>query len=87
MDRRDDTSASGFIESGFEVMSATFTDIEVMRTTPFNILARAKRYGKWWMLKGISPEVEGSVVHSRMLCKEFDMLIVEPSFGGASSVT
>ena len=75
MDRRDDTSASGFIESGFEGMSATFTDIEVMRTTPFNILARAKRYGKWWMLKGISPEVEGSVVHSRMLCKEFDMLM------------
>lgn len=75
MDRRDDTSASGFIESGYEGVSATFTDVEILRTSEFNILARAKRYGKWWMLKGLNPDAEGSVVHSRMLHKEFDMLM------------
>ena len=75
MDHRDDTSASGIIESGFEGVSATFTEVEILRTTEYNVLARAKRYGKWWMLKGLNPEVAGSMAHTQMLRKEFDTLM------------
>lgn len=75
MDERDDASASGFIRSGFEGVSATFTDVEILRTTEYNVLARAKRYGKWWMLKGLNPEVAGSMAHTQMLRKEFDTLM------------
>ena len=31
MDERDDASASGFIRSGFEGVSAVFTDVEILR--------------------------------------------------------
>ena len=75
MDFNDDTSASGFISSGFEGVSATFTEVEILRTTDYNILARAKRYGKWWMLKGINPAATQSMAHTQMLRKEFDTLM------------
>ena len=75
MDERDDASASGFIRSGFEGVSAVFTEVEILRTTEYNVLARAKRYGKWWMLKGLNPEVAGSMAHTQMLRKEFDTLM------------
>ena len=75
MDERDDASASGFIRSGFEGVSAVFTDVEILRTTECNVLARAKRYGKWWMLKGLNPEAADSMAHTQMLRKEFDTLM------------
>ena len=31
MDERDDASASGFIRSGFEGVSAVFTEVEILR--------------------------------------------------------
>lgn len=75
MDEINDTSASGYIEPGFEGVGTSFSEIETLRTSEFNVLARAKRYGKWWMLKGLNPEVAESTVHRNMLRKEFEMLM------------
>lgn len=71
----DDTSASGYIDTGFEGISTSFTEVEIIRTTEFNVLARAKRYGKWWMLKGIAPKAAGNMAHIQMLRKEFETIM------------
>ncbi|MGN0205652.1 MAG: serine/threonine protein kinase [Muribaculaceae bacterium] len=71
----DDTSASGYIDTGFEGISASFTEVEIIRTGEFNVLARAKRYGKWWMLKGVSPKAAGNMAHIQMLRKEFETIM------------
>lgn len=75
MDKIDDTSASGYIDTGFEGISASFTEVEIIRTTEFNVLARAKRYGKWWMLKGVAPKAAGNMAHIQMLRKEFETIM------------
>ena len=71
-----DSSASGFIQTGFEGISSNFTEVEILQTTDINILARAKRYGKWWLLKGINPAAAESMVHIQMLRKEFETLML-----------
>ena len=45
-DYYDDTSASGFIVDTFEGVSSRFTDLEVLRTSDYNVTARASRYGR-----------------------------------------
>lgn len=46
-----DSSASGYILDPFEGISQTFTDVEILSTSEVNIVAKAKRYGRWWLLK------------------------------------
>lgn len=66
---------SEFIADGFEGISTQFTDItEVMRTS-HNVLLRARRYGRWWMLKGLLPEEAGQMVYQVMLRKEAELMI------------
>ncbi|MBO4661642.1 MAG: serine/threonine protein kinase [Bacteroidaceae bacterium] len=67
-------STSDFIHDSFEGVSEQFTDIMVVRQTSHNVLARAKRYGKWWMLKGLLPEEAEQPVFQEMLRKEFDLM-------------
>ena len=52
-----DSSASGYIQDTFEGISHTFTDVEILHTSDANIVAKAKRYGRWWLLKGLRQEV------------------------------
>lgn len=71
-----DSSISGYlteIEEG--QVSASFTDIELFAESGHSVLLRAKRYGQWWMLKGLGTQFSESTIYSRMLEKEFDILI------------
>ncbi|MDE6536309.1 MAG: protein kinase [Muribaculaceae bacterium] len=58
-----------------EQVSSTFTDVELYAKSGHSILLRAKRYGQWWMLKGLSESVADVNVYNQMLKKEFDILI------------
>lgn len=67
----DDISASEYVCDSFEGIRRNFTDIETIYAGRYNIVARAKRYGRWWTLKGIAHPDE----HSRQrLRKEFEIL-------------
>ena len=44
-----DNSESGFLTGPFEGISRTFTDVEVITTSEVNVVAKAKRYGRWWL--------------------------------------
>lgn len=67
-------NASGFIPPVDIGVSSEFTDFTELTTEGFNRLVRAKRYGRWWMLKGLKDEFRGQTAYELMLKKEFDMM-------------
>ena len=69
------SSVSGYLTDGFEGINRNFTDIEILHYNGHHILARAKRYGRWWMLKAIKEEEAGQTAYQQMLRKEFDILM------------
>lgn len=76
MTRQDlDSSASGYILDSFEGISQTFTDVENLSTSEVNVVAKAKRYGRWWLLKGLRKEVAAEAGYQQRLRKEFEILM------------
>ena len=55
-----DGSASGYIVDSFEGISQEFTDVEILNTSETNVVARAKRYGRWTMVAAEGTEQAGS---------------------------
>ena len=70
-----DTDFSDFVYHGFEGIESSFTNISVVRKSSHNILLKARRYGQWWLLKGLLPEEKDEPVFQEMLRKEFEILI------------
>lgn len=70
-----DSSVSGYLTDGFEGISSIFTEVEILHRHEHYTLARAKRYGRWWMLKAIKEEVAGQTIYQQMLRKELDLLM------------
>lgn len=67
-----DSSASGCITDSFEGISREFTNVEILSTSEVNVVARGKRYGRWWLLKGLrNGEAE---VQRQRLRKELEIL-------------
>lgn len=72
----EDLSASGFQDkSTFESVNSRFTQLEMLGTHGHNLLARAKRYGRWYLLKGLSAEHEHDEMYREMLVKELDIMM------------
>lgn len=69
----DNDSASGYLEDVFEGISQTFTDIEILSMSEVNVVAKAKRYGRWWLLKGLRKEVAGEAAYQQRLRKELEI--------------
>ena len=70
-----DTSASGYLVDGFEGMNDSFTQISTVATRDSHVLTRAKRHGRWYLLKSLAPDVANKTVYQEMLNKEFDIAI------------
>lgn len=70
-----DGSASGYIVDSFEGISQVFTDVEILNTSETNVVARAKRYGRWWLLKGLNRLVANEVAYQQRLRKELELLM------------
>ena len=71
-----DSSASGYVTDSFEGISQTFTDVEILATSEVNVVAKAKRYGRWWLLKGLRKEVAGEAGYQQRLRKELEILML-----------
>ena len=65
---------SGFYFPPSETTSAQFSNMTEISASGFNILIRAKRYGRWWILKALAPAVRNSEVYQSLLQKEFDIM-------------
>lgn len=73
--QNNDTSASGYLLESFEGISQTFTDVEILSTSEVNVVLKAKRYGRWWLLKGLRKEVANEMGYQQRLRKEFEILM------------
>ena len=70
----DQSSDSGFVNKPF-VSGGTdeFVDYVELPCGGFNRLFRAKRYGKWFVLKGLKPEFSSNPIYRNLLDKEFEL--------------
>ena len=62
---------SGFYFPPSETTSAQFSNMTEISASGFNILIRAKRDGRWWILKALAPAVRNSEVYQSLLQKEY----------------
>ncbi|MBO4851203.1 MAG: serine/threonine protein kinase [Prevotella sp.] len=69
-----DSSDSGYIIDSFEGISRTFTDMEIIHESEINVVAKAKRYGRWWLLKSLRPELAQQENFRQRLRKEFELM-------------
>lgn len=69
------SSVSEFLEDGFEGVSSEFTQFEPLQPHGFNRFTRAKRYGRWYLLKSLNDESRNKLVCQEMLRKEFDIMM------------
>ena len=68
-----DTSASGYLVDGFEGIDDKFTQMSTIATRDHHVLTRAKRHGRWYLLKSLAADVAHKTVYQEMLNKEFDI--------------
>ena len=55
--------------------SEQFSDFTPIPCKGFNLLCKAKRYGRWWVLKGLKKQYRQDENYKNLLHKEFDILI------------
>ena len=70
-----DSSASGYLMDSFEGITRKFTDVTIFNTSEVNIVAKAKRYGRWWLLKGLNKQVANDTAYIQRLRKELELLM------------
>lgn len=72
----DTNSSSDFLlQEKTPLMDGVFTNIEEIPSQGFNLLIKAKRYGKWFVLKGLKAEYRQHPVYQQVLKKEFDIMV------------
>lgn len=81
-------SSSGIITEETAAAGEHFSDFTPIPCKGFNSLCKAKRYGRWWVLKGLKPQYAKEEMYRKLLRKEFDILISlqHPGIVAASSL-
>lgn len=67
------SSNSGIVYTEFVGVSDSFSDYTVISQGNHNRLVKAKRFGRWYMLKGLNGEYAGRAVFVELLRKEFEL--------------
>lgn len=70
-----DNSFSEFSEEAIQSLSRQFTEVSLVKETESHQLYRAKRYGRWYLLKALPSALRSSEFHLRMLNKEMEVLM------------
>lgn len=65
---------SGFLKPSDFVVNSNFTEFVSIPTGGYCLLTRAKRNGRWWMLKGLKEPYRQDSLYLLMLQKEFDIM-------------
>ncbi|MDD4142303.1 MAG: serine/threonine-protein kinase [Bacteroidales bacterium] len=73
MNDNEESSSSGEITSSFHNVSDNFTGYSEIITSGFNLLYKAQRYGKWFVLKGLKPQFRDDLIYRELLAKEFEV--------------
>ena len=74
-DMKSEISTSGPIDEVFISESDVRTSYEEVPGRGFNRLVKARRQGRWFMLKGLKPEFQGQAVYLELLKKEYALMV------------
>ena len=66
---KNDRSTSGYLTDKYEGLSTAFADVEQQPSTGYCDLFRVKRFGRWYLLKCLRPELQGDEAYRQMLRK------------------
>ena len=69
----DEGPSSGFIKPDEVLNTDRFTDFSTVTSRGFSQLTRAKRHGRWWMLKGLKEQYREDAVYRALLQKEYEI--------------
>jgi len=69
-----ESHSESFFTNTNEVPSTKFSDLTVLPSHGFNLLVKAKRYGRWWLLKGLKEDYRDQTIYQTFLQKEYDIL-------------
>ena len=65
--------ASGFVKPDDILKTGQFTDFSILPSRGYSLLVRAKRHGRWWMLKGLKEPYRNDTVYQVLLQKEYEI--------------
>ena len=65
--------ASGFVRPDDILKADRFTDFSTVSNRGYSQLTRAKRHGRWWMLKGLKEQYRQDAVYRALLQKEYEI--------------
>ncbi len=71
----DDCSVSGYIVESYEGLDTAFSEVTAVASRGYCDLYRAKRYGRWYLLKCLRQEHAGDAAYQQMLRKEVEVLM------------
>lgn len=71
---QDSISTSEFMEQQVVETSSVFTDFSTIAARGYNVISRAHRNGRWWVLKSLEEKVRNTEPFVSMLRKEFDIM-------------
>lgn len=72
--------ASGYLTEPLVHSATQFTEITEVHRSDRNVVLKAKRYGRWWILKSAVND-ENSMVNQAALNKEFEISLLLPRVG------
>ncbi|MBR2238331.1 MAG: leucine-rich repeat protein [Prevotella sp.] len=84
----DEEPTSGFVMPDDILWSDQFTDFSDLPSKGYSMLVRAKRHGRWWMLKGLAERYRQDTVYRVLLQKEYEIIcqLQHPMVASASSL-
>ena len=68
------SSESFFTKSDDMTSSVQFSERTTLSSRGYSLLVKAKRYGRWWLLKGLKEEYRHDGIFQAFLQKEYDIL-------------
>jgi len=64
---------SGFVRPDHFLKTDRFTDFSTVPSRGYSLLTRAKRHGRWWLLKGLKEPYRQDTIFQAFLQKEFEI--------------
>lgn len=70
-----ESSVSAYVTESYEGLDTAFSEVMQVSSRGYCDLYRAKRYGRWYLLKCLKAEVRDDAAHQQMLRKELEVLM------------
>ncbi len=73
MEYSNNDGPSGLVSGGSGITEPFFSNYEKIGCGAYHVLWRARRYGRWYVLKGLREELRGNALYEEWLYKEYSV--------------